>query len=242
MDRRHQSDAGPVGTRAGARYCVVIPAFNAAKTIGALVRQVRIHGFPVIVVDDGSDDQTAAIAAREGALVISHVQNRGKGTALRSGFEHVLKSDYAGVVTMDSDGQHDPAEISRLVQAGEYQHAGIVIGNRMGQEGSMPFVRRWTNRLMSGVVSRLTRQSIPDSQCGFRLIYTAVLSSMPLRARRFELETELLLAAATQRWKMVSIPVRTIYDSHASHIHPIRDALRFVRVVVRYLWWPPASR
>ena len=218
------------------RYCVVIPAFNAAKTVGALVRHIKSQGLHAIVVNDGSNDQTAAVASAEGAFVISHLHNSGKGTALRSGFQYALRSAYDGIVTMDSDGQHDPGEILQLIRAGEIQHAGIVLGNRMSNGVAMPRSRRVTNQLMSAIVSQLTRQAIPDSQSGFRFIRKEVLQAVPLRATRFEIETELLLGAARQRWKIVSIPVRTIYlPAHRSHIHPLWDGLRFMALVLRNL-------
>lgn len=217
------------------RYCIVIPAYNAAKTIGGVVRAAKGQAADVVVVDDGSTDETAAVASREGALVISHVRNQGKGAALRTGFEHVLRTECDGVVTLDSDGQHDPQEIPRLITEGRRQHAGIVIGNRLQDGAAMPPLRRWTNLVMSGLISRLTHQHIPDSQCGFRLIRREVLRSIPaLRASRFDFETEVLLAAARQRWKTISIPVRAIYRSEPSHIQPLRDGVRFLLVLLRY--------
>ena len=218
------------------RYCVVIPAFNASETIGALVRQVKAQGLSVVVVDDGSQDRTAALASTEGALVISHLRNQGKGAALRTGFQYALRTAHDGVVTMDGDGQHDPAEILQLIHAGEVQHAGIVVGNRMTNGLAMPSSRRWTNEFMSSIVSMLARQPIPDSQSGFRFIRKEVLEAVPLRAMRFELETELLVGAAAQRWKIVSVPVRTIYPTqHRSHIHPVWDGVRFIGLVLGLL-------
>ncbi|MDP3723633.1 MAG: glycosyltransferase family 2 protein [Candidatus Omnitrophota bacterium] len=217
------------------RYCVVIPTFQSAETIEELVRQVRRQSFAVVVVDDGSRDLTASLASQQGALVISHLRNQGKGRALRTGFDYALRSHYDGIITMDGDGQHDPGEIPKLIHAGELQHAGIVLGNRMADGLSMPPARRWTNLVMSTVVSALARQRIPDSQCGFRFIRKEVLESIPLRTTRFELETELLLAAAARRWKIVSVPIRSIYHNHKSHIRPVRDALRFLRVILRYV-------
>ena len=216
------------------RYCVVIPAYQAAKSIGELVRRVKHQGLAIVVVDDGSRDETAAIASAEGALVISHLRNEGKGHALRTGFEHAIREHYDGVITMDGDGQHDPAEIPQLIRAGEVQHAGIVLGNRMTNGPSMPMARRRTNRLMSAIVSMISRQQIPDSQCGFRLIRKEVLEDLPLRAKRYEIETELLLKAASRRWKIISVPVRSIYDNHPSHIHPVREGLRFAAVLLRF--------
>ncbi len=218
-----------------ARYCVIIPAYQAAETIGALVTDVKRQGWPIIVVDDGSRDQTAHTASAQGALVISHLRNEGKGKALRTGFDYALRSRYEGVVTMDGDAQHDPSDIPQLIQAGEYQHAGIVVGNRMTNGRMMPGPRHWTNRLMSRLVSALIRQHIPDSQCGFRFIRKEVLETIPLRSSRFEIETELLLAASARRWKIISVPIRTIYNRHASHIRPLPDAVRFLRLILRYL-------
>ncbi len=217
------------------RYCVIIPAFNAAKTIGELVRNVKAQGLNVVIIDDGSHDQTASVASAQGALVISHLRNQGKGRALRTGFEYALRAQYDGVVTLDGDGQHDPAEIVQLIRAGEHQHAGIVIGDRMGNGASMPRMRRWTNALMSSIVSSIARQRIPDSQSGFRFIRREVLAQVPLRSQRFEIETELLFGAAARKWKIVSIPVRSIYGRHQSHIRPLRDAVRFLMVTLRFL-------
>lgn len=218
------------------KYCAVIPALDAAKTIGEVVRRIKEQGLSVVVVDDGSRDRTAAVAAEHGALVISHLRNQGKGSALRTGFEYALRSRYDGVVTLDSDGQHDPSDTPQLIHAGERQHAGIVVGNRLTNGATMPPARRLANRVMSGIVSAVVRQDIPDSQCGFRFIRREVLEQVPLRAKHFEIETELLCAAARYHWKIVSVPVRAIYHTpHASHIRPVRDMLRFLGVILRHL-------
>lgn len=217
------------------RYCVIIPAFDAMSTIGGLVRRIRTQGLDVMVVNDGSQDSTAQVASTHGAVVISHVDNLGKGTALQTGFRHALRLGYEGVITMDSDGQHDPADLQRLIETVERGEAHIVVGNRMGNDRAMPFLRRWTNRAMSSIVSRLIRQRIPDSQCGFRFIHRDVLAATPLAAQHFDIETELLLAAVRRGWTVASIPILTIYDNRRSHIRPVRDGLRFLRLVWRYL-------
>ena len=216
------------------RYCVLIPAVDAAETIASLVQRAKAHGLPVVVVDDGSTDRTAALASAEGALVISHLRNEGKGRALRTGFEHVRRAGYDGVVTMDSDGQHDPAEIPQLIGAAEHQYAALVLGNRFADGYVMPAVRRLTNRVMSGLISLLIRQRIPDSQCGFRFIRKEVLETVPLRSRLYEIETELLIGAARHRWKIVSVYIKSIYEPRQkSRIQPVRDAARFAGVMVR---------
>lgn len=236
MDATTPADRRAPGLeRIEGRYCVVIPAFQAAGTIGPLVERIKRLGFDVIVVDDGSQDATAAVASARGAVVISHLRNLGKGHALRTGFEYARRSRYDGIVTMDSDGQHDPGDIATLLRAGEVQHAGMVLGNRMSDGTAMPLVRRRTNQFMSTIVSAVARQRIPDSQCGFRVIRKEVLDSVPLRARRYEVETELLLRAAARRWKIISVPVRTIYENERSHIRPLREGLRFMGAILSYL-------
>jgi len=219
------------------RPCVLIPSYNAASTIGALVTSIKPLGVDVIVVNDGSEDRTAQVAADAGALVIGHVRNRGKGAALRTGFAFTLDAGYDAVVTLDSDGQHDPREIPHLLETARcLESEGIVLGHRLANGAVMPTARRWTNRLMSWIVSTMTRQSIPDSQCGFRVIPARALQHLTLTTNQFELETELLFAAAKHGWRIHSVPIRTIYDHHASHIRPFSDGLRFVRLVMRYLF------
>lgn len=220
------------------RYCVIIPAYQAAKTIGPVVARVKATGLPIVVVDDGSRDDTAAVASQQGALVISHLRNQGKGLALRTGFDYAVRTGFDGVVTFDSDGQHDAADIAALVRAGEVQHAGLVLGNRMGAPGPMPPLRQRTNRLLSQIVSWLAKQPIPDSQSGFRFVRKEVLETIRLVARRYEIETELLVKAARRRWKIISVPVASIYHSdHHSHIRPLRDTARFAGLIVHLLGW-----
>lgn len=221
------------------RACVVIPAYNAAKTLGPLMRQIRQMGLDAVVVDDGSTDETARIASDAGTLVISHLGNQGKGTAIRTGFAFALQAGYDAVVTLDSDGQHDPGDIPRLLEAVSHSRAALVVGNRLRDDAAMPRVRRWTNRLMSWIVSAVSRQRIPDSQCGFRAIRREALSTLQLSCRRFDVESEVLLDAARRGWTIASVPVRTIYNGHASHIRPVQDGVRFVRLIARYLWPRP---
>jgi len=216
-------------------YCVIIPAFNAAETIGPLVKAIRAQRFDVVVVDDGSRDGTARIASEQGAVVISHLRNVGKGLALRAGFRYALQHAYRGVVTMDSDGQHDPGVLGRFIDAAERLDARLVIGNRMQEQTAMPFARRWANVVMSRIISRLARQPVPDSQCGFRFIRADLLQAAPLASRRFDIETELVLEAARRGSTVVSVPIPTIYGNHRSHIQPVRDGVRFIGVVLSYL-------
>ena len=224
------------------RVGVVIPGYNTAQTIGPLIRQIVQRGFDAIAVNDGSTDQTAQVATAAGALVISHLRNGGKGLALRTGFAFAVESGYDAVVTLDSDGQHDPSEIPKLLEALSRAEVGIVVGHRLAHPVGMPSIRQRTNRIMSLIVSGVARQHIPDSQCGFRAIRREVLKVVALSSRHFELETELLLAASSHGWMIASVPIQSIYNQQPSHIRPFLDGMRFIRLIMRYLLVRPAPK
>ena len=213
-----------------------IPAFNEAARVGEVVEQARRCVDEVVVIDDGSVDDTTAVAERAGAKVLRHEQNRGKGAAIVTGLDCFGRADAEFAMFLDADGQHDPGEIPKFLEAARAQSADIVIGTRMAETHEMPLVRTLTNRFTSWVTSRLARQKIPDSQCGFRLIRRSVLPDLQLSSSHFETETETLIQAGRAGHKIVSVPVRTIYGdpARASHIHPMRDTIRFFKLVAKY--------
>ncbi len=215
--------------------CALIPAYNEAATIARVVRGCAPHVAEVLVVDDGSADDTARLAEDAGAAVIVHTRNAGKGAAIRTGFASVRGGEFDAVVLLDGDGQHDTSEIPRFIQAAERTGAAIVLGDRMGDVTSMPALRRWTNRTTSAILSRLTRQPIRDSQCGFRLLRTRVLADIDLKTTRYDTESEILLQAARAGHRIVNLPIATIYHAAPSHIRPGRDTWRFIRLVLRAL-------
>jgi glycosyltransferase involved in cell wall biosynthesis len=214
----------------------LLPAYNEESNIADVAVCARTFVQGVIVVDDGSHDGTARIASRVGAEVIRHEVNQGKGAALRTGFARALSMDVAAVVTLDGDGQHNPAEIPLLVRCWQETGADIIIGNRMGAVRSMPFYRIFTNRASSTIVSLLCSARINDTQSGFRLISTDVLRTVPTTLCNYEMETELLVKAARTGFRIAETPVSTIYHKAApSKIRPLRDAYKFLRASLR-LW------
>jgi len=213
--------------------CVLIPAFNEGRTIGGIVKELKAQGVPVHVVDDGSSDDTAAVAESEGAMVFRHDKNTGKGASLRDGFKDVLKEGFGSVLVMDGDGQHEIASIPDFFKVMEETGCDIVIGNRMLDTASMPYIRQKTNIFMSYMISKVCGQRIPDTQCGFRLIKRKVLEEVKLESSNFEIESELIIRACRKGFRVSSVAIRTVYGDETSKINPITDTVRFLSFLVR---------
>ncbi|MBM3859265.1 MAG: glycosyltransferase family 2 protein [Verrucomicrobia bacterium] len=217
------------------RVIAFIPAFNEATRIASVIDGARSRVAEVVVIDDGSQDQTAAAARAAGATVLTHEQNRGKGAAIATALEYFARADASFAVFLDADGQHATEEIPKFVAAARNSGAGIVIGTRMGDTRAMPLVRLWTNRFTSWLASRLAGQRIADSQCGFRLLRRDVLPVLRLATMRFETETEMLIQAGRAGQQIVNVEIRTIYDpTRRSRIRPLRDTARFFCLVKKY--------
>lgn len=218
------------------RVCAVIPARDAASTVGAVVRGLRttLPDATVLVVDDGSSDETGARAREAGAIVLRHTLNEGKGAALQTGFDEAVRLGADAVLALDADGQHDPSWAPRLLAG--LAAADLVVGSRLQSREGMPRLRRVTNDVTSWWVSRLARTPIEDSQSGYRAIRAPVIRRVRPEARRFEYESEFLVAAARAGFRIGAVGIPTLYNAPGSHIRPVRDTVRFVRFVVRHLF------
>ncbi|HET9801506.1 MAG TPA: glycosyltransferase family 2 protein, partial [Chthoniobacterales bacterium] len=173
-----------------AKIAAVIPAYNEEKHIGDVVRRTRQQLDDVLVVDDGSQDKTADNARAAGAEVIVHAINRGKGETIKTGLRHFLERQFDFVIILDADGQHPPEEIDRFVTAAlSADEPKLIVGTRMNDLSSMPFVRRVVNRWMSQRISAVCGQEIPDTQCGFRMLHRQLIPELLGGAARFDYET-----------------------------------------------------
>ncbi|MDP2920778.1 MAG: glycosyltransferase family 2 protein [Candidatus Omnitrophota bacterium] len=211
---------------------IIIPTYNEARTIGAIVSQLDQRGFRVVVVDDGSGDRTVIDANRSGAELIIHSKNSGKGRCIREGMDHALKNGCEAVITMDGDGQHSLADIDKFIAEYKRSGADVIVGNRLHNPRKMPLIRRCTNRLMSFMISFLIAERVDDSQCGYRLISRKAMEAMALRTTKYEIESEILMEAKRRGLKISSVKIDSIYDGEISQINPFLDTVRFVKFVI----------
>ena len=214
--------------------CVVIPAYNEQGRIEQVVRGAKKFAHEVIVVDDGSSDETSNVAAGAGATVVRHAHNRGKGESLRTGFSYARARGYRTVIAMDADCQHDAEEIPKLLTAFERSHADVIIGSRMRQPTGMPLSRQFTNRLMSAILSILVKKTCSDTQSGFRVIDLTRMDALPLKARRFDWESEFFIRAVRAGMSVREVEIRSIYSVESqSKIKVLSETVRFIILVVR---------
>lgn len=213
----------------------LIPAFQTEASIAEVVRATRRLIPDVLVIDDGSTDNTAGAAREAGAEVLRFSANRGKGIALRTGFSRALENGCCAVVTLDADGQHDPGEIPRLLDRWRETRAALVIGSRTHLEEKMTPNRRFANRFARRAISFFAGLPVPDAQSGFRVYDASLLRSIPLRGVRYELEAEVIVRAARRGFRVESTPIRLkrVDGTTTSHYRPWIDTTRICVSVLR---------
>ena len=214
--------AQPTATRAN--VAALIPSYFEEKHIREVASATRAQLDLVLVVDDGSTDRTSDEARAAGVEVI-------RQTGLRALLD---RAAVEFILILDGDGQHLPSEIPNFLTESNATGAPLIVGNRMGDIRDMPFVRRCTNRYMSWTISRVIGQRVPDSQCGFRMFHrTLATELLAMESGGFDFETEMLALAARRGCKIGAARVSTIYGDEVSKIHPIRDTLKFFKLLKR---------
>jgi len=214
---------------------VVIPAYQAAATIRDVITrtQATIPAAAIIVVDDGSTDETGDEGRSAGATVLTHPRNRGKGTALRSGTREAIARGATVLVTIDADGQHPPEAIPRLLHPIKEGQADLVLGARKRDQG-MPIARRFTNWLSAALATRIGGQPLRDAQTGFRAFTREVAERVQPAGDRYEYEANFLLDALRAGYRVASVDVPTIYGTGArSHFRAWSDTWRMARAFAR---------
>lgn len=209
----------------------MLPAFNAAETVAGVVVSVRRHLGDVFVlgVDDGSTDSTRNVLKRTCDHVIQFDTNRGKGAALRAAFAYIAERlPSRSVITLDADGQHDPAFAPRLLEALDL--ADIVIGTREIDCPSVPPHRRLANKLSTAATCAVTRLRLTDSQSGFRALRPEVIAAIDAQGDRYEYETDFIVRASHRGFRIAEVSVPTIYGP-PSHFRELADSWRVARVL-----------
>ena len=207
----------------------LIPAWNEEAHIAPVVETTRNH-LGVLVVDDGSNDETLVLAAAAGATVVCHDKNLGKGRALVTGFNWAMERGYDAVLSLDADGQHDPNEIPKFLKAYREDAGDLIIGQRNFRQ--MPFPNRYANLIGTWLLTLALKHRIYDNQCGYRLHTRKLLESLDLISSGFELEVEVVVRAVCKGFQIGWVPIRTIYGTgKASYFHPFHDTRRFFGMV-----------
>jgi glycosyltransferase involved in cell wall biosynthesis len=215
------------------RVAIVIPAYQAATTIGAVLASIALPDARVIVVDDGSTDGTADVAAGKGVVVMTQARNRGKGVALRSGIARACDDEADVIVTLDADGQHPAAEIPRLLQPIREGTADLVLGARP-RSGTMPVSRRFSNWISANLATRIAGRPVQDAQTGFRAFTKALADRVRPAGDRYEFEANFLLDALRAGYRVASVEVPTIYGA-PSHFRAFGDTWRMARAFARHM-------
>lgn len=211
------------------KIIALIPGYNEAERVAAVIEQARAF-LPVLVVDDGSKDETAAVAEAAGATVLRQVPNQGKGAALKRGFRWAIDNGVESVLMLDADGQHDPAEIPKFLQAQTAHNSDLIIGYRNFKE--MPFKRRVANTVGRTSLSWAMGQRILDNQSGYRMVSRRLMQATLESAEAgFEFEVDMVVLCIRRGMRLDWVPIRTIYAGEESHIKPWHHIKNFFRVV-----------
>lgn len=220
--------------------CILIPAYDAERTIAPVVEECAALGYPVVVVDDGSRDATAAVVAAlrvSGVTLLTHGRNRGKGGALRTGFRWALDNGFEEIVSVDADGQHDVSAIPRLIAAARSGEYDILIASRHSQFRQMAGLRKFWNRIGVWCIRKRTGFEITDSQSGFRYYSRRLLENVQVKSQEYSLEMEILIKAWKGGFTIGSLPVaaRVVDGRSTSHYRPVVDTFAICMTFLRYM-------
>jgi glycosyltransferase involved in cell wall biosynthesis len=219
--------------------CIIIPTFNHGASVASTATAALATGLPVLVVDDGSTDGSLApLAAMTGVHLLAHPVNRGKGAAIVTGLRWARERGYERAITLDADGQHDPADVTRLLAAGRAHPAALIIGERDLRAARAPFASRLGSRLSNAWFRLLAGRRAADTQSGFRSYRVEETLSLGIEATGYDFEFEALLRSARAGIPFAGVPVQVAYPrspgERVSHFRPLRDSLR---IALSSLWF-----
>ncbi len=232
------------------KWCVVIPTFNNANTLEKVIQDVKQYTSHVIVVNDGSTDNTPALLQHiNNIITVSYSRNKGKGFALRKGFERALQEGFTHAVTLDSDGQHYASDIGKMIREAEVYPEAILVGSRTLPREKLRKGSGFANKFSNFWFRFITGLTLPDTQSGFRLYPLEMIKNFRFITRRYEFELEVLIRSAWREIRLISIPIRVYYPDKGeriSHYRPFTDFVRIsllnsVCVIIALLYVKPFS-
>ncbi len=226
-------------------FAIIIPVYNAVKTLGNVIRGAQKYTRDIIVIDDGSTDGSAELAKSfEGCKVLSHPYNQGKGAALKTGIEYSINHNIQLVITMDADYQHLPQDIPSLLESYEKAPKALYIGNRFHDKvmyrKETPFIRMLLNILASRMLSRIIGQNIPDIQCGFRLFETKHWNRLKCQETGFAMEIEIIFKILELGLAIATVPVHCQYPTGTatSEYRTFNDSWKIAKVIWKLKKFP----
>lgn len=217
-------------------YCVLVPCYNEEKSIGKVIDKLNKTKYPYLIINDGSTDKTYDITMKKAKWILNYPNNRGKGFAIKIGAEEIIHKGYDWIVIMDGDGQSNIKDINKLLKLRKiHPNASIIIGNRLNNPLNMPTIRLLANKVMSWVISLLSGQKVPDTQCWLKIIHKDVFN-LDLRCDRFDFESELLVKAGRKGYQIVSGNIDCIYPKNIkSHQNYLKDWWRFIKLIIKLM-------
>ena len=215
------------------RTLAVIPAYNEGARVGKVVAEAKRFVDAIIVVDDGSRDDTARFASEAGAIVLRHMENCGAGAATMTGIAAARELHAEIVVTLDADEQHDPSDIPALLEPIRRGEADVVFANRFGQRNRIPLIRRFFNGVGNVITFVATGKWISDSQCGFKAFGPKAVAEIQLRMSGYEFCTEIVRECAKWHWRVIQVPAKVLYSEYTlakgqSFASGVKTALRIL--------------
>ncbi len=217
------------------KICILIPAYNAARSIHQVITDALKYCHDIIVADDGSTDDTYNLAISTGVKVVKIDRNKGKGNALKVLFSEAIELGYDAVITMDADGQHDADSIPSFIEKHKKYPDSLIVGSRMGDKSIIPQARLNSMRLANFFSSLAANQYLEDTQSGYRLYPLTLIKSIVLTSEKYATETEILIKAGDIGTVIRFVHIKTIYNDNGSHFRTIRDFSSITAYVIAYI-------
>ena len=214
--------------KGGPNIVICIPAFNEERTVGDVVSRSKKYGTQIVVCDDGSDDHTSTEASRNGAIVMAHDRNMGKGAALKTLLQEASRSHPDIIVTLDGDGQHDPADIPAITKPLLSGEADVVVGSRFNEENHIPFYRRLGNSVLSFMTNWSAGTAIRDTQSGFRAYAAKAVPWISITEKGMGVDSEILIKLAKRGFRIVEKDITVTYGRDTSTLNPVNHIVRVI--------------